>query len=92
MARLDSAMSQFLRYPHTSPLVVEGYAEEITGDERYLSSRSRGELVREYLVSRFKLDPNYVAFMPMGAAAEGSPTGDRWDGVALALFVQASAM
>jgi phospholipid/cholesterol/gamma-HCH transport system substrate-binding protein len=92
MARLDSAMSQFLRYPHTSPLVVEGYAEEITGDERYLSSRSRGELVREYLVSKFKLDPNYVAFMPMGAAAEGSPTGDRWDGVALALFVQASAM
>lgn len=92
MARLDSAMSQFVRYPHTSPLVVEGYAEEPTGDERYLISRDRAQLVREYLVSKFGLDTNYVAIMPMGAAAEGSPSGNRWDGVALALFVQRAAL
>ncbi len=92
MARLDSAMSQFVRYPHTSPLVVEGYAEEATGDERYLISRRRAQLVREYLVGKFGLDTNYVAIMPMGAAAEGSPSGNRWDGVALALFVQRTAL
>ncbi len=31
-ARLDSAMSQFVRYPPNSPFVIEGYAQEVTGD------------------------------------------------------------
>lgn len=90
--RLESAMSQFLRYPHTSPFVVEGYAQEATGDARYLSSRSRAQLVRDYVMGKFKLDPNYVAMMPMGAEAPGSPSGSEWNGVALALFVQSSAL
>ncbi len=91
-ARLDSAMSAFVQYPRTSPFVVEGYAQETTGDERYLASRARAELVRDYLVSKFKLDPNYVAAMPLGAQAEGSPSGNTWDGIALAIFVPAKAL
>ena len=47
--RLDSAMSQFVRYPRTSPIVVEGYAQEPTADQRFLLSRSRGQLVRDYI-------------------------------------------
>ena len=90
--RLDSAMSQFLRYPLKSPFVVEGYAQEATGDTRYLSSRSRAQLVRDYVMGKFKLDPNYVATMPMGAEAPGSPSGSEWNGVALALFVPSSAL
>lgn len=85
--RLDSAMSQFVQYPRTSPFVVEGYAQEVTGDKRYLASRARAQLVRDYLVGKYRLDPNYVAIMPLGAQAEGSPSGNTWDGVALALFV-----
>jgi phospholipid/cholesterol/gamma-HCH transport system substrate-binding protein len=91
-ARLDSAMSTFVQYPRTSPLVVEGYARETTGNERYLASRMRAELVRDYLVSKFRLDPNYVATMPLGAQAEGSPSGDEWNGVALAIFVPAKSL
>jgi phospholipid/cholesterol/gamma-HCH transport system substrate-binding protein len=90
--RLDSAMSQFLRYPVKSPFVVEGYAQEVTGDERYLISRRRSQLVRDYLVDKFKLDANFVATMPMGAEAQASPTGDRWDGIALAMFVPVKAL
>jgi phospholipid/cholesterol/gamma-HCH transport system substrate-binding protein len=86
-ARLDSAMAEFVKYPRTTPFVVEGYADEPTGDERFLLSRARAELVRDYLVGKFRLDPNFVTTMPMGSRAEGSPTGDRWDGVALTLFV-----
>jgi phospholipid/cholesterol/gamma-HCH transport system substrate-binding protein len=92
MARLDSAMSQFLRYPKTSPFVMEGYARAATGDERYLISRIRAQLVRDYLVGKFKLDANYVATMPMGAEADDSPSGDQWDGVALAMFVATTAL
>jgi phospholipid/cholesterol/gamma-HCH transport system substrate-binding protein len=90
--RLDSAMSQFLRYPQKSPFVVEGYAQDATGDARYLNSRTRAQLVREYVIGKFKLDPNYVAIMPMGAEAPASPTGREWNGVALALFVSTSAL
>jgi phospholipid/cholesterol/gamma-HCH transport system substrate-binding protein len=91
-ARLDSAMSSYVRYPRDSPFVVEGYAQEATGDQRFLLSRARAKLVRDYLVSRFGLDPNHVTTMAMGDEADGSPSGNRWDGVALALFVATSAM
>jgi phospholipid/cholesterol/gamma-HCH transport system substrate-binding protein len=91
-ARLDSAMSQFVGYPRKSPFVVEGYAQESTVDRQFLLSRSRARLVRDYVVGKFGLDGNFVAVMPMGADASGSPTGDRWDGVALALFVSTSTM
>jgi phospholipid/cholesterol/gamma-HCH transport system substrate-binding protein len=85
--RLDSAMSTFVGYAKSTPIVVEGYAQEITGDERYLHSRARAKLVRDYIVSKFALDPNYVGVMPMGSAAEGSPSGSTWNGVAIAAFV-----
>ena len=92
-SRLDSAMSQFLKYPKNSPLVVEGYARRpATRDERFLLSRSRANLVRDYIVGKYGLDPNYVATMPMGAEAVDSPTGGEWDGVALAMFVATSAL
>jgi phospholipid/cholesterol/gamma-HCH transport system substrate-binding protein len=90
--RLDSAMSQFVRFPRTSPLVVEAYAQEVTADAEYLAGRRRAQLVRDYLVGKFSLDPNYVATMPMGAEAKDSPAGNRWNGVALALFVPATAL
>jgi phospholipid/cholesterol/gamma-HCH transport system substrate-binding protein len=92
MVRVDSAMSQFVRYPQKSPFVVEGYALDTTGDARYLSSRTRAQVIRDYVVGKFKLDPTYVAIMPMGADAPESPTGRDWNGVALAMFVQASAL
>jgi phospholipid/cholesterol/gamma-HCH transport system substrate-binding protein len=85
--RLDSAMSQFVKYPRTSPFVVEGYATGTSADERFLLSRARAQLVRDYVVAKFSLDPNYVAMMAMGSEAHDSPSGDTWDGVALAIFV-----
>lgn len=89
-ARLDSAMSQFVRYPKTSPLVVEGYARAATDDQRFLMSQRRAQMVREYIVSKFGLDSNLVAVMPMGEEADGAPAGSTWDGIALALFVPAA--
>lgn len=90
--RLDSAMAEFVKYPRTSPLVVEGYAQGATGDARYLLSRARAQLVRDYIVGKYGLDPNAVAIMPMGNEVQGSPNGDRWDGVALALFAPRASL
>jgi phospholipid/cholesterol/gamma-HCH transport system substrate-binding protein len=90
-ARLDSAMSQFVKYPKTSPLVIEGYAPGVTADERFVVSRRRAQMARDYLQGRFDLDPARLAVMPMGHEADGAPDGDTWDGVALAIFVPAAA-
>jgi outer membrane protein OmpA-like peptidoglycan-associated protein len=80
-------MAQFVQYPRTSPFVVEGYANANTADERFLLSRGRAQLVRDYIIGKFGLDSNHVAVMPMGFEAPGSPDGDQWSGVGLALFV-----
>jgi len=86
--RLDSAMGAFLRYPRNSPFVVEGYAGGLTTDERFRDSRHQAQLVRDYLIGRYPLNPSNVAVMPLGPDAPGSPTGDKWNGVGLAMFVE----
>jgi phospholipid/cholesterol/gamma-HCH transport system substrate-binding protein len=92
-ARVDSAMSAFVKYPKSSLLVVEGYGEAATADERFLLSRSRAQVVKDYIVGKFGWDPGATTIMPMGAEAEDSPgpDGNRWDGVAITLFVPATA-
>lgn len=86
--RIESAMSDLLRYPTDTLLVVEGYAEPSAGEPAYLRSADRAELVRDYLVSRFRRRTTLTGAMPMGELAAGSPRGDaRWSGVALSLFV-----
>jgi outer membrane protein OmpA-like peptidoglycan-associated protein len=69
---------------------VEGYAGGDTSDAQFVLSRSRALQVRDYLVGKFGLDPGHLATMPLGAQAPGSPANDRWEGVALALFVEKS--
>jgi phospholipid/cholesterol/gamma-HCH transport system substrate-binding protein len=91
--RLDSAMADFVRYPRDSPLVIEGYAEGRDGEAPFLISDDRAQIVREYLVARFRRQTTLTGVMPMSDAAPGSPRGDdRWSGIALALFVRNDAL
>jgi phospholipid/cholesterol/gamma-HCH transport system substrate-binding protein len=91
-ARLDSAMAPFLEYSRDNVLMIEGYAAGGSTDEEYVASRSRAALVREYLISKFTLKPQYVGVMPLGRVAPGSPANGTWNGVALALFVDRARM
>ena len=82
-------MADLVRYPKDSPLVVEGYAEPSEGEPPYLRSVDRAQLVRDYLLARFRRQATLTDIMPMGENAVGSPRGDdHWSGVALALFVR----
>jgi phospholipid/cholesterol/gamma-HCH transport system substrate-binding protein len=90
--RLESAMADLVRYPRDSPLIVEGYADSTAGEAAYLISSDRAALVREYLLSRFRRRVTLTGIMPMSDRAVGSPRGDRWSGVALALFVRKDAL
>ena len=90
--RIDSAMTDLIRYPRDSPLVIEGYAESREDEASYLASVDRAQAVRDYLVGRFRRQTTLTAIMPMSDQAPGSPRGDgRWSGVALTMFVRNDA-
>jgi phospholipid/cholesterol/gamma-HCH transport system substrate-binding protein len=91
--RIDSAMADLVRYPRDSPLVIEGYAESRDGEAAYLLSVDRAQIVRDYLLTRFRRQTTVTGIMPMSEIAVDSPRGDgRWSGVALALFVRNDAL
>jgi phospholipid/cholesterol/gamma-HCH transport system substrate-binding protein len=87
-ARLDSAIADFLNYRGSGPIVIEGYAQNGTPAERILDSRQRAALARDYLLDRFHLTPESTGLMPLGDKSVGSPGGKKWDGVAIAMFVE----
>jgi len=85
--QLDEAMVPFLKQAASTLLVVEGYALQGGESEQYLTARSRAQGVREYLIDRFGLKPNYTGAIPLGKgvdplAAPGTP----FEGIALVLF------
>ena len=86
-ARIDSAMSTYLKYLPANPLVVEGYAPAPTVAERFRVSRRRAGIVREYILGKYEVPPQTAGFIGLGAEALNSPDKDRWDGVALTLFL-----
>jgi phospholipid/cholesterol/gamma-HCH transport system substrate-binding protein len=87
-AQLDAALAPSLSRLADSIVIVEGYSDASSPAGRYVQSRARAALVREYFVQRFHLDPGAVGMMPLGGDASGSPQGATWNGVALAVFVQ----
>lgn len=84
--RIDSAMAAYLEYLPAAPLIVEGYATEGAQAERFTRARRRAVAVRTYIIGEYHLSPSSTGLMPLGDEAPGSPTGDHFDGVALALF------
>lgn len=78
--RLDAVMANFLRFTKDRAVIVEGYAAAGTLDEQFLRSRELATKVRDYLVKKFTLSPDYVGIMPMGAVSEYG------DGIALVLL------
>jgi phospholipid/cholesterol/gamma-HCH transport system substrate-binding protein len=86
-ARLDSAMSAYLKYVPSYPLVVEGYATQGTRNERWRTGQRWAGMVREYVLQRYELTPQNAGYISLGNDAQGSPNDGPWDGVALTLFV-----
>jgi len=86
-SRIDSAMSTYLKYLPTNPLVVEGYMPASTSAERFRLSRQRAGIVRQYIVGKFDVPPQNVGFIGLGHESLHSPDKDHWDGVALTLFL-----
>jgi phospholipid/cholesterol/gamma-HCH transport system substrate-binding protein len=85
-SQLDAAIGPFLDRASSAVLVIEGYAQSGNQGELYLRSRVRASLVRDYFLGKFGLTPQSVGVMALGNESAGSPDGEPWDGVALAMF------
>ena len=85
-SQIDAAIGPYLDRAAAAVLMIEGYVQAGTRDELYLRSRVRASLVRDYLIDKFGLTPQTVGVMPLGKDSAGSPAGEPWDGVALAVF------
>jgi len=79
-AKLDSGMADFLRFTIDRAVIVEGYAVAGTSNEQFVRSRERATIVRNYIVKKFTISPDYVGAMPMGAMP------GHGDGIALVLL------
>jgi phospholipid/cholesterol/gamma-HCH transport system substrate-binding protein len=86
-ASIDAAIGPSLEYIASGVVIIEGYAQEGPREEQYLRSLARAGAVREYLIGRFRLDPQSVGAMPLGADSAGSPGKMPWDGVAVAVIL-----
>jgi phospholipid/cholesterol/gamma-HCH transport system substrate-binding protein len=91
-ARIDSAMSAYLKYLPSNPLVVEGYAPGVTAAERFARSRRRAGLVRDYILGAHQVPPQNAGFIGLGNQALDSPEQNQWDGIALTLFLDRAAL
>jgi phospholipid/cholesterol/gamma-HCH transport system substrate-binding protein len=87
-ARVDSALAPFVDRVGEGVVMVEGFAQGGTAEERYIVSRGRAAAVRDHLLERFNLDPQATGLMPLGSDSAGSPSGDRWSGIAVAVFLE----
>ncbi len=91
-ARIDSAMSTYLKYLPSNPIVIEGYAPAPTAAERFRLSRRRAGIVRQYVVGKYEVPPQNVGYIGLGAEAFESPDKDHWDGISLTLFLDRSEL
>jgi len=74
-AILDQNMAEVVSYLPNNPIMVEGYSEEGGPDQRYLSSKQRAAEARDYLESRYQLNPKLVGIMPLGDRPPSAQAG-----------------
>jgi hypothetical protein len=85
-AALDQAMADFVPNLPNRPIVVEGYSERGSPEERFRRSQQHALVVQSYLQSHFKLAANRVGAIPLGDTPPQATGKEQWDGVALVLL------
>lgn len=83
---LDDAMTNVLRFPRNGPLMIEGFPGEGTSSQQYLQGRQRATLVKNYLVTRFRLRPPYVGVVAMDPVANVNGVDRFKQGVGIVSF------
>jgi len=85
-ASIDRSMEDLQRFTEGIAIMVEGYSAMGTQNERFMRSRDRSVLVRDYIETRFGLSSGYVGVMPMGSVQSHTSSLTSEDGIALVLL------
>jgi outer membrane protein OmpA-like peptidoglycan-associated protein len=83
---LDEAMSNFTSLLPNKPLMIEGYSNSGSAADEYRVSEERAEAVRDYLMSRFELKPQYTGTMPLSDSPPEQTGQSSWDGISLVML------
>jgi phospholipid/cholesterol/gamma-HCH transport system substrate-binding protein len=84
--QIDQELSPMVESLPASMVIVEGYSQQGTPDQQFVTSRRRANLVREYLAVHFHLLHSDLGIVPLlGTPPEGSGH-EYWDGAAIMLL------
>lgn len=86
-ATIDHALSDIADNLANNPIMVEGYADSGSPDQEFLASTQRATDVKDYLESRFKLNPDLVGAIPLENKPPEASGLQVWSGVCLSLVV-----
>jgi phospholipid/cholesterol/gamma-HCH transport system substrate-binding protein len=83
---INDALSRFGAALLENPIVVEGYSDDANLAQCLASSRDRSISVRNYIQSRFQLDPNNVGAVALENRPPGGLDHSAWNGIAIVLL------
>ena len=70
------------------PVIVEGYADNMSPAEQLITSRARALLVKRYLEKRFHLLPKDIGTISLNATPPTSSGKNNWDGACIVLLAK----
>jgi phospholipid/cholesterol/gamma-HCH transport system substrate-binding protein len=83
---IDEAMGRLVKYLPNRPIIIEGYSDAGSEEERYLRSRGRAATVEECLQKEYHLNAKLTGIMPLGDSVPPQTGKTTWDGVSLVLL------
>jgi phospholipid/cholesterol/gamma-HCH transport system substrate-binding protein len=85
-AKIDSSVAQLGDALVSEPLIIEGYAASAEPGVQLAESRARALAVRQYLQTRFFIDPQNLGTVSLRATPPPSANKASWDGVCVVLL------
>ncbi|MGC2615393.1 MAG: MlaD family protein [Terracidiphilus sp.] len=85
-ARVDASVAQLGDAALSEPLIIEGYAVSGEPGVQLAESRARAIAVRQYLQTRFYIDPQNLGAVSLRATPPPTANKTSWDGACIVLL------
>jgi phospholipid/cholesterol/gamma-HCH transport system substrate-binding protein len=85
-AKVDASVAQLGDAAVTEPLIIEGYAATGEPGIQLAESRARAAAVRQYLQTRFYIDPQNLGTVSLRATPPPTANKASWDGICIVLL------
>ena len=83
--QIDNAVSPMVHALPSQPIIVEGYSEQGSHSQQFVTSRKRAEIVRRYLETHYHLNHQNLGIVALCNKPPDGAGVDDWDGAAIVL-------